>query len=140
MPESEIRIAVVGAGQIGKRHAELIVKSDACRLAAIVDPAPAVADYAGTLGVPHHASLAELFASERPDGVILATPNQMHCDQALACIAAGVPTLVEKPVAHTLEAGMRLCDAADAAKVPVLVGHHRRHGSIMARAIEVIES
>ena len=62
MPESEILIAVVGAGQIGKRHAELIVNSDACRLAAIVDPAPAAADYAGTLGVPHHASLAELLA------------------------------------------------------------------------------
>ncbi len=140
MPHSEVRIAVVGAGQIGKRHTELIVKSDACALAAIVDPAPAASGYASSLGVPHYASLAELFVKDRPDGVILATPNQMHCDQALACIAAGVPTLVEKPVAHTLEAGMRLCDAADAANVPVLVGHHRRHGAIMARAVEVIES
>src|SRR4051812_48279293 len=121
MSESQIRIAVVGAGQIGKRHAELIVKSDACRLAAIVDPTPAAADYAGTLGVPHYASLGELLARDHPDGVILATPNPMHCDQALVCIAAGIPTLVEKPVAHTLEAGMRLCDATDRANVPVLV-------------------
>jgi predicted dehydrogenase len=140
MPEPAIRIAVVGAGQIGKRHAELVAKNAACALAAIVDPAPAAVGYARGLGVPLRASLAELLARDRPDGVILATPNQMHFDQAMACIAAKVPTLVEKPVAHTLEAGIRLCDAAEAARVPVLVGHHRRHGAIMAKAVEIIES
>ncbi len=140
MSVPNVRIAVAGAGQIGKRHIELIVKSDTCALAAIVDPAPAAADYARALGVPLYPSLAALFARERPDGVILATPNQMHCDQVLECIAARVPTLVEKPVAHTLEAGNRLCDAADAARVPVMVGHHRRHGSIMAQAASIIAS
>jgi predicted dehydrogenase len=64
----------------------------------------------------------------------------MHVDQTLECVAAKVPTLVEKPLAHTLEAGIRLCAAAEAANVPVLVGHHRRHSSIMAKAVEVIES
>ena len=72
--------------------------------------------------------------------MILATPNQMHVDQALECIAARLPVLVEKPVAHTLDAGIRLCEAAEAAYVPVLVGHHRRHSAIMARAVEVIAS
>ena len=90
--------------------------------------------------MPVYGSLSELFAKDRPDGVVLATPNQMHVDQALECVAAGVPTLVEKPVAHTLEAGMRLCAAVEAANVPVLVGHHRRHSSIMAKAVEVIAS
>lgn len=140
MPGPKVRIAVTGAGQIGKRHAELVVKSTECALSAIVDPAPASAEYARTLGVPLYKSLAELFAKDRPDGVILATPNQLHVDQTLECIAARVPVLVEKPIAHTLEAGLRLCATAEAAGVPVLVGHHRRHSSIMARAVEVIQS
>jgi predicted dehydrogenase len=140
MPDPKVRIAVTGAGQIGKRHTELVVKGTECVLSAIVDPAPASADYARTLGVPLYKSLAELFAKDRPDGVILATPNQLHVDQTLECIAARVPVLVEKPVAHTLEAGLRLCATAEAADVPVLVGHHRRHSSIMARAVEVIQS
>ncbi len=140
MPASKVRIAVAGAGQIGKRHIEFIVKSDACLLAAIADPAPAATEYAQALGVPLYPSLSAILAQERPDGVILATPNQMHFDQAMECIAAKVPTLVEKPLAHTLEAGIRLCAAADAAKVPMLVGHHRRHGSIMAKAVEVVAS
>jgi predicted dehydrogenase len=51
-----------------------------------------------------------------------------------------VPSLVEKPVTHTVAAGIRLCAAAEAANVPVLVGHHRRHSAIMARAVEVTAS
>lgn len=140
MPTPKVRIAVAGAGLIGKRHIELIQKSNECALSAIVDPAPAAADYARSLGVPLFKSLGELIAKSRPDGVVLATPNQLHVENALECIAAGLPALVEKPVAHTLEGGIRLCEAAEAAKVPILVGHHRRHSSIMAKAVEVIQS
>lgn len=64
--------------------------------------------------------------------MILATPNQMHCDQALACIAAGVPTLVEKPVAHTLEAGTRLGTPQD---IPA-VGRESRRDSARCRREE----
>lgn len=140
MTTPKARIAVAGAGLIGKRHIEFIRKSNECVLSAIVDTAPAAADFARTLGVPLYKSLAELFTKDRPDGVVLATPNQLHVDQTLECIAAGVPALVEKPVAHTLEGGVKLCAAAEAANVPVLVGHHRRHSSIMAKAVEVIQS
>jgi predicted dehydrogenase len=140
MTTSKVRIAVAGAGQIGKRHVEMILKGSDSTLTALVDPMPAAADYARSLGVPLYGSLAALFAKDRPDGVVLATPNQMHVDQALECIAAKVPVLVEKPVAHTLEAGIRLCEAAEAASVPVLVGHHRRHSSIMAKAVEIVAS
>jgi len=138
---SRVRIAVAGAGQIGRRHIEMIQRMPArIALSGIVDPAPAAADVARSLGVPLHASLHELIAKDRPDGVVIASPNQLHVEQALACVAAGLPTLVEKPVAHTLDAGIRLCEAAERAKVPILVGHHRRHSAIMAKAVEVIAS
>jgi predicted dehydrogenase len=136
----QVRIAVAGAGQIGKRHVEMIGRNDGCTLAAIVDPAPAAADYARSLGVPLYRALAELIAKDRPDGVVLATPNQLHVEQTLECVAAKLPTLLEKPFAHTYEAGVRLCEAIEASGVPVLVGHHRRHSSIMAKAVEVIAS
>jgi len=140
MTNPQVRIAVAGAGQIGKRHVEMIGRNDGCALAAIVDPLPASADYARSLGVAHYASLAELIAKDRPDGVVLATPNQLHVEQALECVAARLPTLLEKPFAHTLEAGVRLCAAIEASGVPVLVGHHRRHSAIMAKAVEIIGS
>ena len=136
---NSVTIAVAGAGLIGRRHIELIQRSSDCRLVAIVDPSPSAADFARAQHVPLYRSLAELLSKpERPDGVILATPNQLHANQALECIAAGVATLVEKPVAHTVEAGVRLCQAAEAANARILVGHHRRHSAIMAKACEIV--
>jgi len=135
-----VRIAVAGAGLIGLRHVEEIGKSRSSTLSAIVDVSAKAADTAKRLGVPLYASLAKLFARDKPDGVVLATPNQLHVEQGLQCIAAGVPALVEKPVAHTLAEGIRLCETAEKANVKLLVGHHRIHSPILHKACEVIGS
>ena len=138
MPKT--RIAVAGAGAIGLRHIEEIVRSDAAALAAVVDVSPAAGEVARAAGVALYASLAELFARDRPDGVIVATPNALHVAQGLECVAAGVPALIEKPVAHTLQEGLRLCDAAERAGAKILVGHHRRHSPILHKAVEIVRS
>ena len=134
----KIRIAVAGAGLIGRRHIELIRQRDDCELAAIVDPAPAAAALAREAGVPVHKTLADLFASERPHGVIAATPNSLHVENGIDCVAHGVPVLIEKPVADSVEDARRLIHAAERAKVPVLVGHHRRHSPILEKAREIV--
>ena len=135
-----LAIAVAGAGAMGRQHIALVRAHPACELAAIVDTASRARGIAADAGVPFHDSLAQLFAARRPDAVILATPNAAHVPQALECIAAGVPALIEKPVADTVQAGMRLCDAAERAGARLLVGHHRRHSLIMAGAVAVVQS
>jgi predicted dehydrogenase len=77
---------------------------------------------------------------DRPDGIILATPNRLHVEGGLTCVAAGVPALVEKPLADSVADGTRLVEAAEAAGVPLLTGHHRQHSPIMAAAREVVGS
>ncbi len=137
------QLAVAGAGLIGRRHVELIQASGRTHLCAIVDPTPASVDFAASLGVPHFASLDDLFAQEtfgKPDGVILATPNPLHVPGALTCARQGIPALIEKPVADSLEAGQQLADVLDHGTVPMLVGHHRRHSSTLQRARAAIES
>src|SRR6476620_10314275 len=122
-----VRIAVAGAGLIGKRHIEEIDASDAAVLASIVDPGPAGPELAQTYGVPFYPSLVELFAKDKPDGIILATPNQMHVAGGLECVEAGVPVIVEKPIGDTVASATRLVEAGEAAGVPVLTGHHRNY-------------
>lgn len=134
----KIRIAVAGAGLIGRRHIELIQASAECDLAALVDPAPATAELAAAHGVALYPCLEQLFAEQRPDGVILATPNHLHVEGALACVEHGVAALIEKPVAHTLEEGKRLLAIAEQTGARLLVGHHRAHSAILAKAREVI--
>lgn len=139
-PVQRVRIAVAGAGLIGLRHIEEIQSSKSAKLASIIDPGPKAAEVARKVGVSLYQSLQECFAHDRPDGVVLATPNPMHVDQGLECIEAGIPVLVEKPVAHTVQAGKRLVAAAELAQARLLVGHHRRHSSILHKAVEVIKS
>jgi predicted dehydrogenase len=76
-----VRIAVAGAGLIGMRHIEEIRNSRVARLAAIVDPSPHAADIARREGVARYPSLEALFAQDRPDGIVLATPNALHVEQ-----------------------------------------------------------
>ena len=133
------RIAVAGAGYIGRAHMSVAQQSDTCALSAIVDPSPAAEAHATAAGVPLYRSLGELFDKDRPDGVILATPNQLHLEHALACLAAGVPALLEKPIAPTVEEAERLVQEVDRSGSPLLIGHHRAHSPIMARAKQVIE-
>ena len=136
----KVRIAVAGAGLIGLRHIEEIQRSGGALLSAIIDPSPRAAEVAGKEGVPLYASLEECFAQDQPDGVVLATPNQLHVEQGLQCVAACVPVLVEKPVGHTLEAGQRLVEAAERVGAKLLVGHHRPHSPILRKAVEVVRS
>ena len=134
------RISVAGAGLIGRRHIEEVDASGHAELASIVDPGPAGPESAEKFHVPLYRSLAELFERDKPDGVILATPNRMHVDGGLECVAAGVPVIVEKPIGDTIEGATRLVEAGEAAGVPVLTGHHRNYSPIMAKAREIVRS
>jgi len=133
-----IRIAVAGAGLIGRDHINLIKANNRCELAAIVDPSDSARVLAADLGAPYFSSLSELHANDKPDGVILATPNHLHVQQAFECIETGVAALVEKPVAHDLIEGEKLCTAVEASGAKVLVGHHRAHSPIVSLAKELI--
>jgi predicted dehydrogenase len=138
---SKTRIAVAGAGYIGQAHMGVAQASAGCTLSAVVDPSPAAQAVACQAGVPLYPSIEALLASEhRPDGLVLATPNALHVPQALQCLAEGVPVLVEKPIATTLAEGRRLVDAVENGGAAVLIGHHRAHSPIMAKARQVVAS
>ena len=135
-----VRLAVAGAGLIGQRHIEEIDASPSAALSAIVDPFPAAGEVAAKFSVPLYSSLAELFQRDKPDGVILATPNQLRVTGGLECVAAGLPVIVEKPIGDSVDAATTLVAAGESAGVPVLTGHHRNYSSIMRTAREIIRS
>ncbi len=134
------RIAVVGAGLIGQRHAKLIKAGADATLSAIVDPTDAARGFAGEIGAPWFASIAEMLPAGRPEGLIVATPNQLHLEHGLQAVEAGLPALIEKPIADSVAAAEQLVSAAEAAEVPLLIGHHRRHNPLIADAKTKIEA
>ncbi len=136
-----LRIAVIGAGLIGRKHIEVLLAGrPEYTLAAVADPSPAAMQEAVRLGYACYPAIDAMLEQARPDGAIISVPNQMHVAAGLACMARGVPILVEKPIADSVAAAMRLVRAGEATGIPVLTGHHRRHNPIMRRAAEMIAS
>ncbi len=135
-----MRIAVIGAGAIGLTHCQTIAGTEGFELAGIADPFDGGAALAARFGTRHYRDHGALLAAERPDGAIVATPNETHVAIALDCLAAGVPAIVEKPLANTLAEAETLLAAARRTGLPVLVGHHRRHDTRVQRARALIEA
>jgi hypothetical protein len=137
-----VRILVVGAGLIGRRHLKLVAASEECELAGVVEPAASARAALPDLDAPVFGSLADALGAVFGPGLgaIIATPNRFHRDHALACIGAGLPTLVEKPLADTLEDAQAMVAVAAASGVPLLVGHHRRHSPYVTVARDLIRA
>ena len=71
-------------------------------------------------------TLSDGLEDEHFDGVLVASPPHEHADQTIACLRSGVPVLVEKPLALSLEAAARVVRESAAASVPVTVGQNFR--------------
>ena len=136
----KIRIAVAGAGLIGQAHIAIACASPTVTLTAVIDPSPAAAHTAADAGVPLFRSLDDMLAQDQPDGVVLATPNQLHVPQAMQCLQAGLAVLLEKPIAPTVAEAQTLVRLVETGGGRLLIGHHRAHSPIMAKARAVVES
>ncbi|ABC91068.1 probable oxidoreductase protein [Rhizobium etli CFN 42] len=135
-----VKLAVLGAGLIGKRHIKHVLDETTAELVAVVDPSPVGQAIASEVGVKWFSNFAEMVAAARPDGVIIATPNQIHVRNGFEAVEAGIPALIEKPIVDDIAAGERLVGMAEAKGVPLLTGHHRRHNPMMQKAKQIIES
>jgi predicted dehydrogenase len=134
------QLVLFGAGGIGRTHIDRITRSDNLCLAGIADPSEASKTLAAQLGVAWFADHRALLDAVRPQGAIIATPNALHVPMALDCLERGVPVLVEKPMADTVLEAQKLVAAQAQTGTAVLVGHHRRHNPINARARDIVQS
>jgi predicted dehydrogenase len=131
-----VRIGLIGAGFMGRKHAEMLAAVPGVELVGVADPfTDAVAL---EHDVPHHADHRALLEQPGLDAVIIANPNRLHAATTLDCVEAGVAALVEKPVTEDAAEALRLARTIEDSGVPVLVGHHRRHHPAVVAAREVV--
>lgn len=135
-----LRIALIGAGIMGRQHYLHLQTLSSAQLCAIADPGPQAAAFASECAVPCFADHRQMLEQAAPDAVIVANPNALHVSTALDCVAAGVPVLLEKPVGVNLDEVSELVAASAAGGVPILVGHHRRHNPLIKRAHALVQS
>jgi predicted dehydrogenase len=120
-----IRTAVIGAGYLGRFHAQKYATLANSQLVGIADPSAAAREAVGAeLGVPTHADHRALLG--RVDAVSIVTPTPQHFAVARDFLEAGAHVLVEKPMTTTVEEGLALIEAARRAGRVLQVGHLER--------------
>ena len=133
------KIAVVGAGLIGKKHLKVIQSLPCVDNCALVDVTDEAKDIAGHYNIPFFSDLATMLDTIKPDGVIIATPNTMHMQGARACIERSIPVLVEKPFATDIDEAKAIVGLAESKNVPILTGYFRRYNAKVRQSKQVIE-
>ena len=122
---SELRIAVIGAGHLGRIHAKLLGQVDGGKLVAVSDPFEAARKNAEELfGVPVYADYRDCLPDI--DAAVIAAPTDMHADIAKTLLNAGKHVLVEKPLTIERDDANRLSSLANAKKLTLQVGHVER--------------
>jgi predicted dehydrogenase len=112
-----VRVVLAGLGVIGRQHLRLIEASVDFELVGVADPGPsAVTDLPD--GVPGCDDFRAMIEETSPSAVIIAAPNQAHAEIALHCLERGIPVLIEKPIAATLDDAAAIVDAVASTGVP----------------------
>ncbi|MFJ4210050.1 Gfo/Idh/MocA family oxidoreductase [Paenarthrobacter sp. NPDC089675] len=140
--ERPVRIAVIGAGWIGKFHAESIARRiPNARLEAIVDPVLSAAqELATTLGTSKISTdVADVLADPDIDAVLIASPLRFHAELITAAAHAGKDIFCEKPGGRTVAELDAAIHAAASAGVVLRFGFNRRYSSDFAAARRLID-
>ncbi len=123
-----LRLGLAGLGSMGRNHLRVISNHPETVLAAVADPtAEALTAAVDQTGARGFADPLEMIAAADLDGVVVAAPTTNHAALALAAIERGLPVLVEKPLAATVDDAIAIVTAARKRGVQVQVGHVERY-------------
>ena len=145
-----MRICVAGAyGAFGIKHLDALKAIEGVTVTSVMGPTRAKIDaLAAERGIGHAATdLAECLARDDVDAVILATPTQLHAAQAIQCMEAGKPVLIEIPMADSLEESEAICRVQEETGVLAMAGQVRRynpshqwiHNKIKAGELKILQ-
>lgn len=137
-------VLIVGAGVMGEAQARALAHSDLrfrARVAGVCDlDAAAATRLAEAVGAQAFVRLDDALERVRPDLAYVAVPDHLHREPFMACVAAGVPCLVEKPLATSVEDALAMRDATRASGVLAEVNFSNRWNPAFRRVQEAIEA
>jgi myo-inositol 2-dehydrogenase / D-chiro-inositol 1-dehydrogenase len=123
----EHRLGLVGAGRIGRLHAENVTRIAGLTLVAVADEDPGAAEaLAARVGCQAYSDWRQLVVRDELDAVLICSPPAAHAEQAAAAAEAGKHVFCEKPIADDLAAADRALAAVARAGTVLQVGYNRR--------------
>lgn len=137
--KKNLRVGLLGAGGMGRIHAETLARDARVRIAGVSDIDAARSSLlAGEIGSRAFPDLKALLA-EGIDLLVITTPNRWHAEAAATAMECGVAVLSEKPMATNIEEARMLCQMAAREGAFYVVGHNRRHAPAYRHAKEIVD-
>ncbi len=139
-----VRLAIIGAGGVTQsKHLPAI-----WRLRTIWEPVEVIAaakrderdneKTAALYGYVPYTDYLEMLDGEKLDGVIVATPDELHHEHTMACLERDLPVLIEKPITRSLEHAEDICRTADEKGIPIMTVANKRYSPPYRRARQFI--
>jgi 2-hydroxy-4-carboxymuconate semialdehyde hemiacetal dehydrogenase len=126
--EESMKVVMVGQGAFGRKHLDGLKNIDDVEVVSLAGGSPESTEaIAKQYGIPHWTSdLSEALAQPGVEAAIIASPTQMHADQAVQVLKAGKHVEVEIPIADSLADAQRIADAQKESGLIAMAGHTRR--------------
>lgn len=139
MTGGTLRAAVVGVGHLGRHHARILSQVAGVTLVGVADTNEARArEIAAATGAQAYTDARQLVG--KVDLVSIAAPTEVHRELAVLLLGAGIPVLVEKPLARSVEGADAMLAAAASAGVCLAVGHTERFNPAVIAARPFVAS
>lgn len=138
MTEKPLRVGVVGVGYLGSIHARIYQKMESVDLVAVMDTN---AEQGSQVARECDCSVAQNLDSllDSVDAVSIVVPTSLHREIAEPFLDKGIPVLLEKPVAHTLEDARAIVNLSKQTGTLLQIGHLERFNAGVARLAEELD-
>ena len=123
----KLKIAVAGAGYMGRSHIRILRSFEDVELVGVVEPQSVNAKAIERMyGLKVYDSVQKLIDKQRIDAITIAVPTAYHYESGKYCLSRKIAVLMEKPIAATVDEGRKLVKLAKRWKSPLMVGHVER--------------
>jgi len=135
------KVAVIGAGAMGRNHVRVYRELDEAQVVAVADADEETARRAGEHhGVPSFLDHREMLERARPEAVSIVVPTSGHFEVVMDALEAGCHVLVEKPIASTVAEGQRMIEEAERRRLVLTVGHIERFNPAVVELRQRLEA
>lgn len=134
-----IKVAVIGVGSMGVNHARVYWELPEADLVGVADfDVERAQSVANKYNTKSYSDYRHLLDQAKPEAVTLAVPTVNHYQLAMEIIERGIPLLIEKPIAFSLEEAQLIIKAAKEKNVKLMIGHIERFNPAIIALKDVI--
>lgn len=139
MSISKIKVAVIGAGNMGKNHLRNYAILPDAELVALADINPETKALADEHKTAHFTDYKKMLDETQPDAVSIVVPTPFHAEVATEVMSRGIHCLLEKPIASTVAEATALITLAKKNQVVFTVGHIEHYNPLVQKLKQMLD-